>query len=90
MQTQDPAPDPGPDGDEPEIELISPEDFLPRSPFPPDAQRMGFDRFTGSEGAILAMASALDGRKPSHRLFALVLLILVAGSFLLTVWGQLH
>jgi hypothetical protein len=70
-------------------ELIQPEDFLPRNPYPPDAQRMGFDRYTG-DGGFLAMAAALDGRKPSHRLFAGALLVLVIGSFALTVWGQLH
>jgi hypothetical protein len=77
-----------PEGDEPE--LITPEDFLPPSPFPTDAQRMGFDRYTGGDAGFLAMASALDGRKPSHRVFAGALLALVVGSFLLTLWGQFH
>lgn len=86
MQMQDAEPED--DGSEPE--LITPEDFLPPSPFPADAQRMGFDRYTGGESGILAMASALDGRKPSHRIFAVTMLIIVVGSFALTVWGQLH
>jgi hypothetical protein len=86
METKDAY---GGDG-ELEPELIQPEDFLPRNPFPPEAQRMGFDRYTGGDGGFLAMASALDGRTPAHRLFAGALLVLVIGSFALTVWGQLH
>lgn len=77
-----------PEGTEPE--LITPEDFLPPSPFPADAQRMGFDRYTGGDAGFLAVASALDGRKASHRLFAYALLALVIGCFALTLWGQLH
>jgi hypothetical protein len=77
-----------PGGDEPE--LIAPEDFLPPSPFPVDAQRMGFDRYTGAEAGFLAVASALDGRKPSHRVLAGALLTLVVGCFALTLWGQWH
>lgn len=77
-----------PDGTEPE--LITPEDFLPPSPFPTDAQRMGFDRYTGGDAGFLAVASALDGKKVSHRLFAYVLLTLVIGCFALTLWGQYH
>ncbi len=75
------------DGDEPV--LITPEDFLPRNPFPADAQRIGVDRYTGGDGGILAVAAALDGSKPSHKLIALVLLTLVVGSFVMTLWGQL-
>ncbi|MCZ4499019.1 MAG: hypothetical protein JWQ74_1572 [Marmoricola sp.] len=82
--------DPDGDPDERDPELILPEDFLPGSPFPIDAQRMGFDRYTGGEAGLLAMASALDSKKPSHRLFATALLALVVGCFLLTLWGQLH
>lgn len=77
-----------PDGNEPE--LITPEDFLPQSPFPADAQRMGFDRYTGGDAGFLAIASALDARKTSHRLFAYLLLTLVIGCFVLTLWGQYH
>ena len=51
---------------------------------------MGFDRYSGGEAAILAFASNLDAGKPSHRLFAFLLLVLVVGSFVATVWGQLH
>lgn len=81
MQQQD-----EPEGNEPE--LIRPEDFLPPSPFPIDAQRMGFDRYTGGDAGFLAMASALDGRKISHRLFAAALLVLVVGALAANLWGQ--
>jgi hypothetical protein len=71
-------------------ELIRPEDFLPPSPFPADARRMGFDRYTGGDAAFLAFASALDGRKTSHRVFAAVLLTLVVGAFVAGIWTQWH
>ncbi|HET6153995.1 MAG TPA: hypothetical protein VFE15_13665 [Marmoricola sp.] len=83
--------DNGPEDQEPE--LIEPEDFLPPAmlnPFPADAQRMGMDRYTGSDAAMLAFASNLDSKKPSHRLFAMLLLIVVVGSFAYTLWGQMH
>ena len=84
MQVEDQEPE----GREPE--LITPEDFLQPSPYPQDAQRMGFDRYTGGDAAMLAMVSALDGRKQSHRLFAIAMLVLVVGCFALTIWGQFH
>ncbi|MET3961203.1 hypothetical protein ABIE44_001137 [Marmoricola sp. OAE513] len=77
-----------PDGDEPE--LITPEDFLPPSPFPVDAQRMGIDRYTGGEAGFLAVVSALDGSKLTHRLFAYFLLVTVVGCFCWTLFGQLN
>ncbi|HEX4190575.1 MAG TPA: hypothetical protein VHZ06_06225 [Marmoricola sp.] len=83
--------DSGPEDVEPE--LIAPEDFLPQSlinPYPEDARRMGLDRYTGSDAAMLAFAANLDSKKPSHRLFAILLLILVVGSFVATLWGQMH
>jgi hypothetical protein len=70
-------------------ELIRPEDFLAPNPFPLDAQRMGFDRFTGDSGALIALAAALDGSKLSHRIVAWLLLVVVVGSFVLTLWYQL-
>jgi len=76
-----------PDG---EPELITPEDLAPRNPFPTDAQRLGVDRFSGGDSGFLAIAASLDGSKPSHRLLATFLLVLVVGSFSLTLWGQLH
>jgi hypothetical protein len=83
MQLQD-------DSEETEPELIRPEDFLPAGPFTADAQRMGFDRYTGGEAGFLAVASALDGTKPSHRVIAMVLLVVVVGSFVVTLWGQMR
>lgn len=82
MQT----PDRDPEDEQPE--LITPEDFLPRNPFPPDAQRIGFDRYTGGDGGFLAIAASLDARKPAHRVIAIVLLALVVGSFVWTLWSQ--
>ena len=41
---------------------------------PPDARRVGLDRNT-EEGALVAFAGALDGRRPWHRLIAWVLLM---------------
>ncbi|MGO4256092.1 hypothetical protein [Marmoricola sp. RAF53] len=79
-----------PDGPEPDIELIRPEDFLPSNRYPHDARRMGIDHYTGLDGAWIGLASALDSRKPSHRLLAVVLLILFIGSFALALWGQWH
>ncbi len=63
-----------PDGVEPEPELIKPEDFLPRDPFPPDARHLGFDRYSGGDAAWIALAASLDGRKRSHRMVAMTLL----------------
>ncbi|MFL6109086.1 MAG: hypothetical protein ACJ72D_29485 [Marmoricola sp.] len=85
MQTRESEPE---WGEEPT--LIQPEDFLPHDRFPSDARRMGFDRYSGGEAAILAFASNLDSSKRSHRLFASVLLVIVVGSFVVTIWGQMH
>lgn len=79
-----------PDGPEPDVELIRPEDFLPAARFPQDARRMGIDHFTGLDGAWIGLAAALDGRKVSHRLLAIGLLVIFVGSFVLTLWGELH
>jgi hypothetical protein len=73
-------------GDEPE--LIQPEDFLPPSPFPVDAQRMGVDRWTGDNGALIGLAAALDASRPSHRLVAWLLLAAVVGPFVMTLWTE--
>lgn len=74
--------------DEDRVELIAPEDFLPRSPFPADAQRMGVDRWSDDAGMI-AIASSLDSRKLSHRIVAWVLLIAITSWLLLTLWWEL-
>lgn len=64
------------DGDpDPGYDLIEPDDFLPPNPFPDDAQRLGFDRYSGGDAAWIALAASLDARKTSHRLLAIVLLI---------------
>lgn len=79
-----------PDEPEADVELIRPEDFLPTRRFPADAQRMGIDHYTGLDGAWIGLASALDGRKVSHRLLATALLVIFVGSFALTIWQELH
>jgi hypothetical protein len=86
MQTQDDAHD----GPEPDVELIRPEDFLPSRRFPSDARWIGVDHHTGLEGAWIGLAASLDGRKPSHRLLAIALLVVFVGSFALTLWGEFH
>lgn len=71
-------------------ELIRPEDFLPTRRYPSDARRLGIDQYTGLDGAWIGFASALDGRKPSHRAVAVALLVMFVGSFALSLWGQMH
>ncbi|HET8604437.1 MAG TPA: hypothetical protein VFM09_10950 [Marmoricola sp.] len=73
------GPDAGP-------ELIRPEDFLPPNPFPVDAQRLGIDRFTGDNGALIAVAASLDPAKLSHRIVAWLLLLVVGLPVLLQLW----
>ncbi|HEX6515171.1 MAG TPA: hypothetical protein VF049_06335 [Nocardioidaceae bacterium] len=63
-------------------DLIRPEDLLPQRPLPADARRMGFDRNT-EEGALIALAASLDPAKPSHRLFAWIMLLAIAAPFVL-------
>ncbi|HET8562174.1 MAG TPA: hypothetical protein VFL69_16770 [Marmoricola sp.] len=79
----DPGAGPGP-------ELIRPEDFLPPNPFPVDAQRMGIDRFTGDNGALIAVAASLDPGKLSHRIVAWLLLLVVTTPVALEVWQILR
>ncbi|MFL6024681.1 MAG: hypothetical protein ACJ72O_15185 [Marmoricola sp.] len=75
------------DGDDEELELIQPEDFLPHNPFPTDAQRLGFDRWSG--GGI-DFAASLNGRKRSHRYVAITLLVVFATPLLFTVLNLLR
>ncbi|RNL80983.1 hypothetical protein EFL95_00945 [Nocardioides marmorisolisilvae] len=75
------------DGDDEDLELIQPEDFLPRNPFPTDAQRLGFDRWSG--GGI-DFAASLNGRKRSHRYVAITLLVVFATPLVLTVLNLLR
>jgi hypothetical protein len=74
------------DGDD--VELIEPEDFLPRNPFPVDAQRMGIDRWSDNAGMI-AVASSLDSRKLSHRIAAWVMLVAIASWLAAQLWFQM-
>ena len=84
MQThargEDPADEPGAD-----LELIKPEDFLPRSPFPDDARRLGFDRYSGGDAAWIALAANLDAAKPAHRVIAMLLLAFFLFPVLMTL-----
>lgn len=70
------------DGDDEELELIQPEDFLPRNPIPVDAQRMGLDRWSGAE---LAFAASLNGSKRSHRYVAIALLVVFVAPVVLSL-----
>jgi hypothetical protein len=75
--------------DEHGVELIEPEDFLPGSPFPPDAQRMGVDRWSDDAGMI-AIASSLDSRKLSHKIVAWVMLVAVTSWLVAQLWFELR
>ena len=79
--------DPGRDDDS-GLELIQPEDFLARSPFPPDAQRMGVDRWSDDAGMI-TIASSLDSSKLSHRIVAWVMLVCVTAWLLAQLWFEI-
>ena len=76
------------DPDETPLELIQPEDFLARNPFPLDAQRMGIDRWSDDAGMI-AIASSLDSRKLSHKIVAWVMLIAVTAWLFATLWFEI-
>ena len=76
------------DPDDSDLELIEPEDFLPRHPFPLDAQRMGIDRWSDDAGMI-AIASSLDSRKLSHKIVAWVMLLAVTSWLLMQLWFEL-
>ena len=78
------------DGDDEELELIQPEDFLPRNPFPADAQRLGINQFTAGDAAFIALAASLDSRKPAHRAIALAMLVIFVAPVLLTVLSLLR
>jgi hypothetical protein len=77
-----------PEGPDDAVELIEPEDFLPRNPFPPDAQRLGIDRWSDNAGMI-AVASSLNSRKLSHRIVAWVMLVAVVGWVVAQLWWQM-
>ncbi len=75
-----------PDGED--LELIRPEDFLARNPFPVDAQRMGIDRWSDDAGMI-AIAASLDPRKLSHKIIAWVMLIALTSWLVFTLWSEI-
>jgi len=75
-------------GDPDDFELIRPEDFLARNPFPVDAQRMGIDRWSDDAGMI-AIASSLDSSKMSHKIVAWVMLLAVTAWTLAVLWFEL-
>jgi hypothetical protein len=81
MQEHDEPDDAGPD-------LIQPEDFLARDPFPVDAQRMGVDRWSDDAGMI-AIAASLDSSKLSHKIIAWVMLLAVTSWLVLNLWFEL-
>ena len=74
--------------DESEPELIAPEDFLPGNPFPADARRLGFDRYS-DDGALIALAASLNPAKRSHKVFAWFMLLAITTPFLLNLWFEL-
>ncbi len=69
------------------LELIQPEDFLPPNPIPTDAQRLGFDRWSGAE---IAFAASLDGSKRSHRAVAITLLVVFLTPAVFTLLSLLR
>ena len=76
------------DPDDSDLELIEPEDFLPRNPFPLDAQRMGIDRWSDDAG-LIAIAASLDPGKVSHKIVAWLMLLAVTVPLLLNLWWEL-
>lgn len=50
---------------------------------PPDLARMGLTRNT-EEGALIELASNLDGSRPAHRVVAWLMLVVFATPVLLT------
>jgi hypothetical protein len=74
--------------DEPEHELIRPEDFLAEDPFPHDARRMGFDRYS-DDGALIALAAALNPAKLSHKIVAWLMLVAVLTPVVLSLRYEL-
>ena len=76
------------DPDDSDLELIEPEDFLPRNPFPLDAQRMGIDRWSDNAG-LIAVAASLDPAKRWHKLIAWLMLSCVTVPLMFNVWFQI-
>jgi len=87
--TEDPGqPEDHDDPRDADVELIAPEDFLPRNPFPADAQRMGIDRWSDDAGMI-AIAASLNPAKLSHKIFAWLMLLGVMSWLLMQLWFEL-
>lgn len=74
--------------DEPDAELIRPEDFLRPNPLPHDARQLGFDRNTEG-GAIIALAASLDPTKLSHRIVAWVMLFVFVAPTLMVMMREI-
>jgi hypothetical protein len=70
------------------VELVTPEHLLPGNPFPPDARRMGFDRWS-DEGAMIALAASLDPAKITHKIVAWVLLLAITTPLVMSLWFEL-
>jgi hypothetical protein len=87
MQEVDRPEDPE-DPDDAGIEWIEPEDFLPADPFPLDARRMGIDRWSDDAGMI-AVAASLNPAKPSHRIFAWLMLLAITVPLALNLWYEI-
>jgi hypothetical protein len=51
---------------------------------------MGIDRFTGDNGALIAVAASLDSTKLSHRIVAWLLLLVVTTPVALEAWQILR
>ena len=73
----------GVDGRE-DVEPTGEQLLLGSGPFPPDARRLGIDRFS-DDGALIAFAANLDPDKPAHKLFAWFLLAVMVAPLALTV-----
>ena len=72
-----------------EPELITPEDLLAPNPFPPDARRLGFDRWS-DDGAMIALAASLNPSKLTHRIVAWLMLLAVMTPVVSTLWFELR
>jgi hypothetical protein len=77
-----------PDWDPRDADLIRPEDFLPANPFPPEAQRMGIDRWSDDAG-MLAIAANLDPAKLSHKIVAWLMLLAVLVPLVINLLSEL-
>lgn len=57
-------------------------------PMPPDAARVGLDRNT-EEGAMIALAGALNPRKASHRVVAWIMLLAIGLPVIYTIMVEI-